>query len=99
MRIIDMKVPEDPNYWYLQRKQLVVMTLDLEEMENHPTHKIHRFYQWLKGLLPSLSAHSCIRQATDLRGRIAENLNRLLCTGIRALSLYFSRTKFPGVLE
>ena len=48
-----------PNYWSVNRHQLIVMVLDLEELEQQPTNKIEGFYDRLNALLPSLYEHRC----------------------------------------
>jgi len=59
MRILDIKTTDGPNYWSATRHRLVVMSLDLEKMEQSPTHTIPGFYQRITGLLPSLYQHRC----------------------------------------
>src|ERR1700709_1508704 len=59
MKILDIKTTDGPNYWSAVRHRLVVMLLDLEEMEHHPTHTIPGFYQRITSLLPSLYQHRC----------------------------------------
>lgn len=48
-----------PNYWSVNRHQLIVMVLDLEEMENYPTNKIPGFNERIINLLPGLKEHYC----------------------------------------
>lgn len=48
-----------PNFWSVRKHQLVVLKLDLEELEEIPTHKIPGFYQRLQKNLPSLYNHYC----------------------------------------
>ena len=48
-----------PNYWSIRRHKLIVMTLDLEALEEQPTNTIEGFYDRLKALLPSLHEHRC----------------------------------------
>lgn len=48
-----------PNYWSVRRHKLIVMTLDLEEMEDLPTNKIPGFSDRLKALFPSMYEHRC----------------------------------------
>ena len=48
-----------PNYWSIRRHKLIVMLLDLEELEEQPTHTIAGFYDRLQALLPSLHEHRC----------------------------------------
>jgi len=59
MKIEEIKVLRGPNYWSIKRKNLIQMTLDLEELEERPTDEIHGFYERLQQLLPSLYEHRC----------------------------------------
>ena len=59
MQIKQINVMRGPNYWSIRRHKLIVMTLDLEELEEKPTNTIVGFYDRLKTLLPSLHEHRC----------------------------------------
>ena len=59
MKIKKINVMRGPNYWSIRRHQLIVMTLDLEALEEQPTNTIDGFYDRLKTLLPSLYEHRC----------------------------------------
>ncbi|MGB3586622.1 MAG: hypothetical protein WBA23_08790, partial [Tunicatimonas sp.] len=59
MKINHINVMRGPNYWSIRRHNLIVMTLDLEELEEQPTNTIEGFYDRLKALLPSLYEHRC----------------------------------------
>src|ERR1700710_222565 len=59
MKLLDIKVTDGPNYWSIRRHRLVVMLLDLEEMEQRPTHTIPGFYERIVSLIPSLYEHRC----------------------------------------
>src|SRR3954466_16098006 len=59
MRIENVNVLNGPNYWSIKRQQLIVMTLDLEELEELPTNKIPGFHERIKALLPSMITHRC----------------------------------------
>lgn len=48
-----------PNYWSIRRHKLIVMTLDLEELEERPTNLIDGFYERLTAMFPSMYAHRC----------------------------------------
>ena len=37
-----------PNYWSIRRHKLIVMTLDLEELEDYPTNKIDGFLRSIR---------------------------------------------------
>ncbi|MBI3521114.1 MAG: cyanophycin synthetase [Bacteroidetes bacterium] len=59
MKIIETKVMRGPNYWSINRKKLIVMKLDLEELEELPTNKIAGFEERIERLMPSLMQHRC----------------------------------------
>jgi cyanophycin synthetase len=59
MKILDLKVMSGPNIWSNYRQRLIVMTLDLEELEQRPTHRIDGFGTRLRDLMPSLYGHRC----------------------------------------
>ncbi len=59
MKVIDIKVMRGPNRWSNYRKKLIVLKLDIEELENFPTHKIEGFSEGLEALLPSMYKHGC----------------------------------------
>src|SRR5262245_8083104 len=59
MKIVDIKVLKGPNYWSVRRPKLIQMKLDLEELEQRPTHKIPGFRERLEKLIPSLIEHRC----------------------------------------
>jgi len=48
-----------PNYWSVRRHKLIVMTLDLEELEQLPTNKIDGFYERLTTMFPTMYEHRC----------------------------------------
>lgn len=48
-----------PNYWSVRRHKLIVMTLDLEEMEDYPSDKVDGFYDRLVAMFPSMYEHRC----------------------------------------
>jgi cyanophycin synthetase len=59
MKILNIGVMRGPNYWSATRPQLIVMKLNLEELEQRPTHQIEGFYERLSQLIPSLLHHRC----------------------------------------
>src|SRR3954466_15701649 len=59
MRIENVNVLNGPNYWSIKWQQLIVMTLDLEELEELPTNKIPGFHERIKALFPSMISHRC----------------------------------------
>ncbi len=48
-----------PNYWSVNRKFLIVMLLDIEDLEQKPTNKIPGFGVRLKEMFPSMFEHRC----------------------------------------
>ena len=62
MKIIETRALRGPNYWSNYRKKLIVMKLDLEELEQSPTNKIHGFLDRIKTLIPSLFSHRCSKK-------------------------------------
>ena len=59
MRIESLQVLRGPNIWSINRKKLIQMRLNLEELEHRPTNKISGFYERLRTLIPSLYEHRC----------------------------------------
>lgn len=59
MKILEIKVLKGPNYWSVRRGKLIQMKLDLEELEQRPTHEIPGFKDRLEKLLPTLYEHHC----------------------------------------
>lgn len=59
MKIREINIMRGPNYWSVRRHKLVVMVLDLEELEDKPTHNIPGFLDRLKAMFPSMQSHRC----------------------------------------
>ncbi len=59
MKILEINAMRGPNYWSVRRQKLIVMVLDLEAMEDHPTNSIPGFLDRLRELLPSMYSHRC----------------------------------------
>jgi cyanophycin synthetase len=59
MKIREINAMRGPNYWSVRRKNLIVMVLDLEEMEELPSNKIKGFRERLEAMFPSLYEHRC----------------------------------------
>ncbi|MBI1344054.1 MAG: cyanophycin synthetase [Terrimonas sp.] len=59
MKILEIKVLKGPNYWSIRRPKLIQMKLDLEEMEQRPTHKIEGFRERLENMFPTMYEHRC----------------------------------------
>lgn len=47
MYIINIRCLIGPNYWSIEHPKLVIMTLDLERLQDYPTNKINGFYNRL----------------------------------------------------
>lgn len=59
MKILKIQALRGPNIWSVQRKKLIQMRLDLEEMEQFPSNTIDGFRERLETMLPSLVEHRC----------------------------------------
>ena len=59
MKILGIQVLKGPNIWSTRPKKLIQMRLDLEDMEQRPTHKIPGFRERIENLIPSLYTHRC----------------------------------------
>lgn len=59
MKILKIQALRGPNIWSISRKKLIQMRLDLEEMEQRPTHKIPGFRERIEALFPSMYEHRC----------------------------------------
>ncbi len=59
MKIENIQVLRGPNIWSTNRKKLIQMRLNLEELEHKPTNTIDGFYVRMKALLPGLYEHRC----------------------------------------
>jgi cyanophycin synthetase len=59
MKILKIQALRGPNIWSIQRKKLIQMRLDLEEMEQFPTNKIEGFRERLEAMFPTMIEHRC----------------------------------------
>ena len=59
MKILKIQALRGPNLWSVNRKKLIQMRLDLEEMEQSPTDKINGFRERIENMFPSLIEHRC----------------------------------------
>ncbi|TRW98014.1 cyanophycin synthetase [Flavobacterium gawalongense] len=59
MKIIKVQALRGPNIWSIQRKKLIQMRLDLEEMEQFPTNKIEGFRERIETMFPTMIEHRC----------------------------------------
>lgn len=59
MKILKIQALRGPNIWSVQRKKLIQMRLDLEEMEEFPTNKIEGFRERIEAQFPTMIEHRC----------------------------------------
>jgi len=59
MKIREINAMRGPNYWSVRRHKLIVMVLDLEDMEEKPSHKVPGFSERLKAMFPTMYSHRC----------------------------------------
>ncbi len=59
MKILSIQALRGPNIWSVNRKKLIQMRLDLEEMEERPTDKIPGFLERLEKMFPTMYEHRC----------------------------------------
>lgn len=59
MQILQIQVMRGPNVWSNYRKNIIVMKLDIQELEECPSNAIEGFGERLKSLIPSLYTHRC----------------------------------------
>ena len=59
MKILKIQALRGPNIWSVQRKKLIQMRLDLEEMELSPTNKIEGFRKRIEKMFPTMIEHRC----------------------------------------
>lgn len=59
MKIDKIQALRGPNIWSVQRKKLIQMRLDLEEMEQFPTNKIEGFRERIEKMFPTMIEHRC----------------------------------------
>ncbi len=59
MKILKVQALRGPNIWSVQRKKLIQMRLDLEEMEQFPTNKIDGFRERIENMFPTMIEHRC----------------------------------------
>ena len=59
MKILKVQALRGPNIWSVQRKRLIQMRLDLEEMEQFPTNKIEGFKERIEAMFPTMFEHRC----------------------------------------
>ncbi len=59
MKVLGIQVLRGPNIWSINRKKLIQMRLDLEDLEQRPTNVIEGFRERIEKLIPSLHSHRC----------------------------------------
>lgn len=59
MKILKIQALRGPNIWSINRKRLIQMRLDLEEMEQFPTNKIEGFRERIEAMFPTMIDHRC----------------------------------------
>lgn len=59
MKILKVQALRGPNIWSVQRKKLIQMRLDLEEIEQFPTNLIDGFRERLEAMFPTMIDHRC----------------------------------------
>ncbi|NBL66060.1 cyanophycin synthetase [Flavobacterium sp. NST-5] len=59
MKILKIQALRGPNIWSVQRKKLIQMRLDLEELEQFPTNKIPGFKERIMEMFPTMYEHRC----------------------------------------
>lgn len=109
MQILKIQALRGPNIWSVQRKKLIQMRLDLEEMEQSPTNKIDGFRQRLEAMMPTMIEHRCsegVRGGFFMRvdrgtwmGHVIEHIALEIQT-LAGMETGFGRTretKTPGV--
>lgn len=105
MKICEIKVLKGPNYWSVRRLKLIQMKLDLEEMEQRPTHLIPGFSERLEQQFPSMYAHRCsvgkaggfferVKEGTWM-GHVIEHIALELQT-LSGMDTGFGRTRGTG---
>ncbi|RZK81857.1 MAG: ATP-grasp domain-containing protein, partial [Pedobacter sp.] len=73
MKILNIQVLRGPNIWSINRKKLIQMRLDLEDLEQKPTNLIDGFRERIEKLIPSLYTHRCSKgEAGGFLARVAE---------------------------
>jgi len=109
MKILKVQALRGPNIWSVQRKKLIQMRLDLEEMEQFPTNKIDGFHARIMAMFPTMYEHRCsegvdggffmrVEQGTWM-GHVIEHIALEIQT-LAGMETGFGRTretKTPGI--
>jgi cyanophycin synthetase len=102
MKILEIRAMNGPNYWSIRRHKLIVMRLDLEDMEERPSHTIPGFAERLEAMFPTMYAHECsenkpggffsrVREGTWM-GHIVEHVALEIQT-LAGMDVGFGRTR------
>ena len=59
MKIENIQVLRGPNIWSVNRKKLIQLRLDLQDMEHKPSNKIEGFLERMEKMMPTLYSHRC----------------------------------------
>lgn len=73
MKILSIQALRGPNIWSVNRKKLIQMRLDLEEMEQSPSNKIPGFRERLEKMFPTMIEHRC---SEEVRGGFFQRIDR-----------------------
>ena len=73
MKILKIQALRGPNIWSVQRKKLIQMRLDLEDMEQFPTNKIDGFRERIEAMFPTMIEHRC---SEGVRGGFFSRIDR-----------------------
>ena len=73
MKILSIQALRGPNIWSVNRKKLIQMRLDLEEIEQAPTNKIPGFRERLEKMFPTMIEHRC---SEEVRGGFFQRIDR-----------------------
>ena len=73
MKIEKIQSLRGPNIWSVQRKKLIQMRLDLEDMEEKPTNKISGFRERIEAMFPTMIEHRC---SEGVRGGFFSRIDR-----------------------
>jgi len=109
MKILKIQALRGPNIWSVNRKKLIQMRLDLEELEDRPTDKIEGFGKRLEAMFPTMYEHRCsegrpggffyrVEQGTWM-GHVIEHITLEIQT-LAGMETGFGRTretKSPGI--
>ena len=102
MKILEIRAMRGPNYWSIRRHKLIVMRLDLEDMEERPSHEVKGFAERLEALFPTMYEHECsenvpggffkrVREGTWM-GHIVEHVALEIQT-LAGMDVGFGRTR------